>query len=165
MMVTTFWIRNEDPEALAVSRLQFITAIRTLLPETDVHEVGSTAVPGAIGKQDIDILVRVPANLFDSTRLILDASYERDLTQLSTFDYQGYKLSIDPDVAIQLTVAGGHFDCFMEFIQALRSDPALLWRYNELKRRWNGRSMEEYRKAKAEFIEEVLKQNRPGPQF
>ena len=117
-----------------------------------------TAVPGAVGKQDVDILVRVPALSFDSTRRILDAAFERDLAQLSTCDYQGYKVSRDPDVAIQLTVSCGPHDRFIPFLLALRSDPILLARYNCLKRRWHGCPMKDYRKAKAEFIEQVISQ-------
>ncbi len=61
------------------------------------------------------------------------------------------------DVAVQLIVAGGEHDSFVEFADALRADGALVERYNALKQSWDGRPMEEYRAAKAEFIEAVLK--------
>jgi GrpB-like predicted nucleotidyltransferase (UPF0157 family) len=156
-----FRIRDVEPEVLTASSLSVVTAIRTLLPEADVREAGSTAVPGVIGKQDIDIVVRVSADQFQPARSILDAACARNPLQPSTFDFQGYTVSTDPDVSLQLTVYGSQFDCFHRFLLALRSDAALLAKYNELKRHWNGRPMDDYRKAKAEFIEKALREPDP----
>ena len=119
--------------------------------------MGSTAVPSAIGKEDIDILVRVPHARFDTTRAALDGVFKRDEQQLSSEVYQGYKISTEPDIAIQLTVEGGEHDRFHQFLQALRSDPNLLAEYNGLKQMWDGKPMDDYRRAKDEFIENVLK--------
>jgi GrpB-like predicted nucleotidyltransferase (UPF0157 family) len=152
-----FRLREVAPEVLAASSLAAVTAIRALVPEADVQEAGSTAVPGAIGKQDIDIVVRVNAGQFPSARSVLDASYQRNPLQPSTPDFQSYTVSADPDISVQLTVKDSPFDCFHRFLEALRSDAALLARYNDLKRHWNGRPMEDYRKAKAGFIEDALR--------
>ena len=155
-MSDLFWLRDQPPAFLAEAGRKTIEAIQKLIPDAEVYEVGSTAVPGAIGKQDIDVLVSVPSHLFQSAQAILDAAYARDLQQFSSADYQGYCVSVDPDIKVQFTVMGSRYDRFLPFLEALRSDPKLLKRYNRLKLRWNGRPMIEYRKAKARFIEAVL---------
>jgi GrpB-like predicted nucleotidyltransferase (UPF0157 family) len=46
--------------------------------------------------------------------------------------------------------------------RALRRDPALLAKYNALKRGFDGLSMDDYRSAKRAFIERVLAAQRVG---
>jgi GrpB-like predicted nucleotidyltransferase (UPF0157 family) len=153
-----FQLRPPDPERLAPVRDRFIEAIRRALPHADVREVGSTAIPGSIGKQDIDILVRVPRDGFAVARQRLDALFERDAQQMANARYQGYTLSRDPDVSVQLTVTGCRHDVFLPFLEALQADPQLLQAYEQLKRDWDGKPMQAYRRAKARFIEQVLQQ-------
>ena len=119
-------------------------------------EVGSTAVAGAVGKQDIDFAVRVPAAFFVKTRRCLDAYLERNPDQLSNSEYQGYHVGSNFDVAVQLIVSGGQYDHFERFLQALNSNSDLVKVYNSLKRKWNGKPMDDYPRAKRAFIEVVL---------
>ena len=93
---------------------------------------------------------------FIDLALRLDAAFERNEDQLSNAIYQGYHVRSELDVAIQLTVAGGPYDDFVPFLDALANDPTLVRRYNELKRAWDGRPMDDYRSAKSAFIREVL---------
>ena len=60
------------------------------------------------------------------------------------------------DVAIQLTVEGGPYDNFLIFLAELRKDADLRQKYNELKVKFDGLPMSEYRDAKQGFIEQVL---------
>jgi len=126
--------------------------------QAEVIEVGSTAVDGVIGKGDLDVLVRAPAQDFASVRARLDAILTRNPHQLSNEIYQGYLVASPLDVAVQCTVAGGPYDDFEPFLRALRSDPELVAAYNALKRRWDGAPMGAYRSAKRAFIEDVLAQ-------
>lgn len=59
---------------------------------------------------------------------------------------------------MQLTVRDGPYDQFIAFLDALCESPALVERYNALKRAWDGRPMDEYRRAKSELIAEVLRE-------
>lgn len=151
-----FRIRDIDPIQLANICSAFIGKVRDVLPDADIREVGSTAVP-TIGKQDIDILVRVERSEFELARKKLDATFERDCQQISNEEYQAYSLSREPDVSIQLIVRGCQYDVFLPFIEALQQNPLLLREYEKLKRDWDGKSMRDYRQAKAGFIDRVLR--------
>ncbi|MCB9760494.1 MAG: GrpB family protein [Alphaproteobacteria bacterium] len=154
--MTPFLILDIDPALLDAERARVIPALRAALPHAEVFEVGSTAIPGVIGKGDLDILARAPLERFDETRAALDALHPRNPDQLSNAQYQGYAVDSPLDVAIQLTVTGGAYDDFEPFLEALRADPSLIEAYNTLKRRWHGRPMDDYRAAKRAFIEAVL---------
>ena len=137
-------------------RQRVLTALGELVPPEWAHEVGSTAVDGLIGKQDLDFLVLTPANAFAATRETLDEHYERNPVQLSSEVYQGYTVQSELDVAIQLTVAGGPHDTFLDFLQKLQTDTGLRASYNALKRRYDGEPMADYREAKSAFIKAAL---------
>ena len=155
-MTELFEIKNLSPDLLELETARVMALIRGIIPAGEVHEVGSTAVPGTIGKQDIDILVRVPAAAFPAARQVLDSALARDPLQLSTSDYQGYRVESPLDVAVQLTVVDSLHDDLLKFLDVLRSDTVIVQAYNTLKREWNGRPMSEYRQAKDAFIRSVL---------
>jgi GrpB-like predicted nucleotidyltransferase (UPF0157 family) len=162
-MVELFHIRDIDPAVLGSERERIFRLLRSAVSFADVIEVGSSAVEGVIGKQDIDFLVRVPRDRFAEARGILDQHFERDALQLANDEFQGYRIASPIDVSAQLTIAGGRYDVFEPFLIRLRSDPAVRNAYNELKRNWNGRAMDEYRAAKGEFIASVLASSGAGP--
>jgi GrpB-like predicted nucleotidyltransferase (UPF0157 family) len=64
--------------------------------------------------------------------------------------------SWDVPVGVQLVARGGREDVFVRWRDRLGSSPALLDQYNDLKRRWHGRSPVDYRAAKSCFIEQAL---------
>ncbi len=163
--VERFFVKDVDPDRWANERDGALARVRAVVPFAEVHEVGSTAIPGVLGKQDIDVLVRVPRSEFERAREILDAAFARHPNQLSNTEYQAYVVDGEYDVAIQLTIIGSRYDDFLAFRDALRADPALVERYNTLKRRWHGEAMDDYREAKAEFVRDVLasKKNAGSP--
>lgn len=154
-MDAVFRVAPPDP-ALPAERDRVIARIRAAIAGVEVREVGSTAVDGVIGKGDLDLLVLAPADRFDDVRAALDGMFDRNPLQLASPIYQGYTVASPMDVAIQLTVAGGPYDTFDAFLDALRADPALVDAYNALKLRWNGRPMDGYRADKAAFIAAAL---------
>lgn len=158
MPVTERFVLRVVAEAeLARARDAALEQLRAALPAwADALEVGSTAVEGVLGKGDIDLLVRVPRARFEEARAIVDQLFERNPDQLSNDQYQGYLVPDELDVAVQLTVRDGPYDHFIAFLDALRASPELVERYNALKRAWDGEPMDEYRRAKARFIAEVL---------
>jgi len=145
-----------DPEVHASERSRVMGLLHGLIPGGSIMEVGSTAIVGVVGKQDIDFVVRVPESAFADARRALDTHFERNPNQLSNTEYQGYYVDSPLDVAVQLIVAGGPYDHFERFLEALRSNPELVKAYNALKRKWEGKPMNEYRRAKRDFIESVL---------
>lgn len=157
-MTELFRLTTLSDAALRTEVERVLSLVRAVIPPgAEVLEVGSTAVPGVIGKGDIDLLARASHEHFDALRGALDAHFERNAGQLSNATYQGYLVPSSFDVAIQCTVRSGPYDDFEAFLHALREDPSEVSAYNELKRAWDGQSMAAYRVAKATFIERVLR--------
>lgn len=130
---------------------------RALPAEALIEHVGATAVPGCETKGDLDILIRVPDDDFQTARTYLDWTHKANggsarRPGLSAFLASGYAL----EVGVQLVTIGDALDRFTDFRDALIADRALLARYNALKRAYRGRSMAQYREAKSDFIQMVL---------
>lgn len=162
MMAELFRIKPMDAADLSKERQRVQTLLSTVTDAKTVYEVGSTAVPGLIGKQDLDFLVLVPAAEFVAVRSRLDEHFRRNPDQLSTTEYQGYTVESALDVAIQLTIEGGQHDTFLEFLALLRGSPVLREQYNQLKVAFDGQPMQRYREAKHRFIETALAEDGSG---
>ncbi|MBB4236229.1 GrpB-like predicted nucleotidyltransferase (UPF0157 family) [Rhizobium esperanzae] len=155
-MDSVFRIVSHDCDEFRRERERLFIEVRNVTPVGLLLEVGSTAVPGLIGKEDIDFALIVPADQFVVARADLDKSFQRDGQQLSNFQYQGYVLPSKFDAAVQLTIRGSKFDTFQNFVSKMRRSPSLRRAYNKLKLEWDGKPMDEYRVAKRKFIEDVL---------
>ena len=92
-----FWLRQLDPEDSQRERLRILQWLRGALPFANVREVGSTAIEGVIGKQDIDFAVGVPPAQFTAAREILDGSFRRNdrQTQWNGQPMQRYRAAKD----------------------------------------------------------------------
>jgi len=132
--------------------------VGTGLPGADVEHVGSTAVPGCLTKGDLDVLVRVPSDAFLSSVKVLDGLLARSPRNDPTGDYVEYDyVGRGFSASVQLTVMDEWHDRRFHGLKALlTSDPRALERYNGMKREYEGRPMEEYRRAKALLIESLL---------
>ena len=103
--------------------------IGAALPGVEIEHVGSTAIPGALTKGDLDLLVRVPAERFDVAVAALRDLYAIHQPENWTPTYASFVdgASHDPPVGVQLAVAGSADDAlFAPFRDALIADPALL---------------------------------------
>jgi GrpB-like predicted nucleotidyltransferase (UPF0157 family) len=132
----------------------------TLLPDAEVEHVGATALPGALTKGDVDLVVRVSERDFADAVSILRTRYvvhqphnwTRTLASFTAPD------ASDPPVGVQLVVASSDADGFFgPFRDALINDSALLAKYNELKLNLDGLDYESYTERKGEFVESVLR--------
>lgn len=154
--------RAEDIQGLA--RTAFDAHRRdvvALLPGAEVEHVGATAVPGALTKGDVDLLVRVAEEDFAQAVSVLRKRYVVHQPHNWTGTLASFKApdSSEPPVGVQLVVAGSDADGFFgPFRDALINDPALLAQYNELKLRLDGLDYETYTERKGTFVENVLRQ-------
>jgi GrpB-like predicted nucleotidyltransferase (UPF0157 family) len=133
--------------------------IAELLPEADIEHVGSTSIPGALTKGDVDLLVRVEEGAFATASATLRELYAVHQPENWTPTYASFSdpEAADPPVGVQLAVKGSPDDAlFGPFREAMMSDPALLAEYNALKLRLDGADYERYTKVKGEFVERVL---------
>lgn len=132
--------------------------LSALLPYVEVEHVGSTAVPGCIGKGDVDVLVRVLATDFVTAVAALDALLARSVRNDATDSYVEYDWRQDGvSASVQVVVAGSFLDGrFHGLKRVLLSDPVAVERYNSLKADCAGVSMDVYRERKRELIDELL---------
>lgn len=135
--------------------------VLVLVPGADVEHVGSTAVPGALTKGDLDLVVRVDEATFATAIGLLSTHYAVHQPKNWTQTLASFRdpTSRRPEVGIQLVVTGSRDDrLFGPFRDALIDDPTLLAEYNELKRSLDGTAYEHYTERKAEFVERVLRE-------
>ena len=131
--------------------------LRALLPDAAIEHVGSTAIPGAVTKGDLDVCVLVEQGAFREADRILADHFPRNTGSDQTASFSAFSdESRRLPVGVQLAARGGPEDSFVRWRELLRGSPQLLSAYNDLKRRWHGRSHEDYRAAKAHFIEQGL---------
>lgn len=99
-----------------------------LLPDARVEHVGSSAVPGAVSKGDVDICVAVSAGRLEvALQALTKLGYHEAHATLRTPQLCMLKSSrSDVDLALQLIEAGSRFDFFVSFRDALRADSLLV---------------------------------------
>jgi GrpB-like predicted nucleotidyltransferase (UPF0157 family) len=155
--VDNFYIRYLDRNIMQSERNRIFHLVKQMLPFASVMEVGSTAAEGVVGKQDLDFALRVPAGRFYEAQSILDSHFDRNERQRPVVGHQCYLVHSQLDVSLHLVVSGGNYDNdFERFLQLLLKKSELRLAYNNLKIAWNGRPMNEYRRAKKTFIESAL---------
>ncbi|MGX9135008.1 GrpB family protein [Rummeliibacillus sp. JY-2-4R] len=131
--------------------------IEKLLPEADVQHVGSTAIPNSITKGDLDIQVRVNVNIFPNAVKELAKLYESNEGSVKTETFRAFKDdSTVPPVGVQLTVINSDFDFFWKFRDVLLMNDNYRKEYDNLKRKYEGMEMADYREAKNKFFEKVM---------
>lgn len=128
--------------------------VLALVPSADVQHVGATAVPGALTKGDLDLVVRVPAPDFAAARERLSEIY--GIHQPESWD-ASFASFVDAGeaampVGVQLVVIGSDADVFVSARDRLRAQPDVLRSLNALKAAHEGRSHEGYRAAKSAFF-------------
>ncbi|RDE32820.1 hypothetical protein DV713_13405 [Parageobacillus thermoglucosidasius] len=131
--------------------------ILRLLPEADVQHVGSTAVPNSLTKGDLDIQVRVPAEMFTAAVEKLSTLYGINEGSVQTDYFRAFQDdATDPPLGVQLTVIDSELDVFWKFRELLLAYDAYRAEYDELKKAYEGKSMEAYREAKQRFFARLM---------
>ena len=136
------------------------TRLRARLPEAEIEHVGSTSIPGALTKGDLDLLARVDAAEFDAAVRTVRGMYDVHQPENWTPTYASFvdPAAVDPPVGVQVAVRGSDDDLlFGPFREAMIADPALLDAYNRLKLERDGEDYARYTEAKGAFVEQVLR--------
>lgn len=155
-------LRLADPGAASAAAWRLFASVRAdlaawLPAEAAIEHVGATAVPGCLGKGDLDIAVRVPPESFAACRAVLGRRYADNPGSVRTADFAAFQdEATEPPLGIQLVAVGSEFDVFVRFRDRLRAEPALAGRYNALKQAHAGRPVAAYRAAKDAFIAAAL---------
>ncbi|KOS62014.1 GrpB family protein [Lysinibacillus agricola] len=151
-----------DNELFTTKNEQFFlihkTKIKKLLPAADVQHVGSTAIPNSITKGDVDIQVRVSAEQFSKAEELLSSLYEGNDESIKTDTFRAFKDDTsNPPLGVQLTVIESEFDFFWKFREVLLKNKNYLEEYNSLKKEYENKSMDDYREAKDQFFQRLMK--------
>ena len=136
---------------------QLTPLLGKLCPDGEIHHVGGTAIAGVPTKGDLDIQIRVPAHAIDRAADRLSEHYSRNnggFNPPTGYSYEGK--DTDPPVGIHLTVLESKADIQWVFTRMLNADAALRSRYAAIKSANAGKSMKDYRDAKASFFEELV---------
>ena len=140
---------------------RFVRGYSGLLPGVEIHHIGATAMPFGHTKGDVDLNLRVCAsdfaNVADVLRRTCRAAQSEHWTDtFASFACDGYELPL----GLQLTQAGSESDFLLELRDRLRSDSALLRRYDDCKLTAAPRGAGEYWRAKDAFLSNVLRPRR-----
>ncbi len=160
-----FHPEEQGREAVARAFAGHRRAIEALLPTATIRHIGSTAVPGALTKGDLDLLVSVPAAQFEAAVGAVRARYAVNQPENWTATFASFRE--DPvgevPVGVQVVVAGSDDErLFLEWPERLAADADLLAEYNALKLGRRGADPDDYIAAKGEFIETRLGVRRSG---
>ncbi len=145
-----------DAHARFPSLREFLA--RLLPAHADIQHIGSTAVPGCLTKGDLDLCVRVPPEHFASCEAALARVLARNQGSLHTSSLASFIAhpGTAHEAGVQLVAIGSPEDTFVRFRDLLLASPKLVEHYNALKLAWHGKPMDDYRDAKAAFIESAL---------
>jgi GrpB-like predicted nucleotidyltransferase (UPF0157 family) len=126
-----------------------------MLPGARIEHVGSTAVPGALTKGDLDICVIVPGAEFERASGVLANRFEIHQPENWSATLASFTAPREDgfDVGVQLVPAGSADELhFVGWRDRLRADPELRARYDELKLRHQTDGIDAYRAAKERLI-------------
>lgn len=129
-----------------------------VLPSARVEHIGSSAIPGAVSKGDLDVFVGVDKVEFNRSIRELERNGFRVKSNtlrnesLCMLEIDEYELP----VALQVVENGSEFEMFLTFRDAVRRNENLLRAYNQLKLSCTEASETCYRERKRAFIENVL---------
>lgn len=131
--------------------------IAQLLPDADIQHVGSTSIPNSITKGDLDLVVRVSKEDFRNTIDQLKSLYDINQPENWSDTFASFKddKNLDIDFGAQLVIKGSKSDDFVELRDILIRNPQLVDEFNAIKTKYDGKSMDEYRKAKADFFQKL----------
>jgi uncharacterized protein len=123
-------------------------ALRSLGVVGELVLTGGASVPGALTKGDIDLHLRVQPGAFSEVIARLRAAYPVGSPQSWAATLAVFDVPAPRPTGLAVTPVGSEHDRrFCLTWQALRRDPALLARYNELKSATVGTDDYEHRKS------------------
>ncbi|MPS60365.1 MULTISPECIES: GrpB family protein [Acinetobacter] len=131
--------------------------ISSLLPFAKIEHIGSSAIPNAISKGDLDIYIEVMPDQFEFTiEQLKTLNFIEKQNTLRTHELCMLESMNDDEVAFQIVVADSVFTFFLTFRNKLIDSPLLVHEYNQLKLQCSHLDPDQYRAIKSDFINRVL---------
>ncbi len=157
----TVWFRpSEDFKELAdtVFEQERIKIVEKI-PGAEVHHIAGTSIPGLLTKGDLDINIRVQQNHFNDAVTTLKEMYDINQPENWTSNYASFKndTGLGIDFGAQLSAIDTSGDYFLKPRDLLLKNPELVKELNELKTKYEGKSMDDYRREKGAFFQRLIK--------
>jgi len=135
-----------------------LNRLRAVLPEFEMHHVGATAIPGAVTKGDVDIVVRVTATQFPVVVRSLGTLFDKKQAENWTDEFASFG---DDDsfvlpLGIQVVVSGSELDVFLYLRDYLRAHEDAREEYDRIKLEHASDNGDGYWEAKNAFLEQIL---------
>lgn len=131
--------------------------ISTLLPFAKIEHIGSSAIPNAISKGDLDIYIEVIPEQFEfAIEQLKTLNFIEKQNTLRTHELCMLESLNNDDVAFQIVVTDSVFTFFLTFKNKLISSPTLVNEYNQLKLQCSHLDPDQYRTIKSDFINRIL---------
>jgi Uncharacterized conserved protein len=131
--------------------------ISTLLPFAKIEHIGSSAIPNAISKGDLDIYIEVMPEQFEfAIEQLKTLNFIEKQNTLRTDELCMLESLNNDDVAFQVVVTDSVFTFFLTFRNKLIDSPMLVKEYNQLKLECSHLDHDQYRTIKSDFINRVL---------
>lgn len=119
--------------------------------------IGSSAIPNAFSKGDLDIYIEVLPDQFEfAIEQLKTLNFIEKQNTLRTNELCMLESLNNDDVAFQVVVTGSIFTFFLTFRDKLIASPTLVNEYNQLKLQSTHLDHDQYRAVKSNFIERVL---------
>ena len=144
----------------AMKRYENIAAhLIQLIPFAKIEHIGSSSIPGALSKADLDICMIVDsAKLENVVQALKHQAYIEKTGTLRTEELCMLECALlGNEHAVQVVASGSEFEkFFITFRDILRTRPDLVADYNRIKVDAAALCVEQYREAKSRFVSLVL---------
>lgn len=131
--------------------------ISALLPFAKIEHIGSSAIPNAISKGDLDIYIEVMSEQFEfAIEQLKTLNFIEKQNTLRTHELCMLESLNNDDVAFQIVDTDSIFTFFLTFKNKLINSPTLVNEYNQLKLQCSHLDPDQYRTIKSDFINRVL---------
>jgi len=141
---------------------RLFTRIRVLLPDAELHHIGATALPGALTKGDIDIVLRTAPADIGKVVATLKAHFQIKQPENWTPEFASFgdDTADALPIGVQVVVRDSSADFLLYLRDYFIQNPVALAEYNQLKAAHAGDSPEGYWKAKDAFLAKILAEKR-----
>jgi GrpB-like predicted nucleotidyltransferase (UPF0157 family) len=134
--------------------------LQKMFPYFAIEHVGSSAVPGAYSKGDLDICLVVPRSMIEFAVVsLVSAGYLEKLDTLRTSELCMLEWhEIQSMHAVQVVADRSRYMNFIHFRDILLHHPKLVDEYSKIKKAHASATALDYRNEKSKFIERVLEE-------